>query len=71
MDLATTISDFDEVLSGNCDDIPEAAFYMVGVLADVKEKAASLAAATAKCDLKSLSRKLRLRWFVCRLVLAW
>merc|ERR1712209_648 len=48
VDLATTISDFDEVLSGNCDDIPEAAFYMVGGLADVKEKAASLAAATAK-----------------------
>ena len=48
VDLATTISDFDEVLSGNCDDIPEAAFYMVGGLADVKEKAASLAAASAK-----------------------
>merc|ERR1711868_291211 len=48
VDLATTISDFDEVLSGNCDDIPEAAFYMVGGSADVKEKAASLAAATAK-----------------------
>ena len=48
VDLATTVSDFDEVLSGNCDDIPEAAFYMVGGLADVKEKAASLAAATAK-----------------------
>ena len=48
VDLATTIADFYEVLSGNCDDIPEAAFYMVGGLADVKEKAASLAAATAK-----------------------
>ena len=48
VDLATTVSDFGEVLSGNCDDIHEAAFHMVGCLADVKEKAASLAAATAK-----------------------
>ena len=39
MDLATTISDVYEMLSGNCDDIPEAAFYMVGGLVDVKEKA--------------------------------
>merc|ERR1712136_631387 len=58
VDLVTTISDFDEVLSGNCDDIPEAAFYMVGGLADVKEKAASLAAATAKCDLKNGGQRL-------------
>ena len=29
VDLGTTISDFDELLSGNCDDIPKAAFYMV------------------------------------------
>merc|ERR1712242_309404 len=27
VDLETTINDFEEVLSGNCDDIPEAAFY--------------------------------------------
>ena len=43
----TTISDFYEVSSGNCDNVPEAAFYMVEGLADVKEKAASFAAATA------------------------
>merc|ERR1711874_702653 len=47
VDLETTISDFEEVLSGNCDDIPEAAFYMIGGMADVKEKAAKLAAVAA------------------------
>merc|ERR1719498_797801 len=48
VDLETTISDFEEVLSGSCDDIPENAFYMIGGMADVKEKAAKLAAAAAK-----------------------
>merc|ERR1712061_543616 len=47
VDLETTISDFEEVLAGNCDDIPEAAFYMIGGMADVKDKAAKLAAAAA------------------------
>merc|ERR1711935_1102271 len=44
VDLETTINDFEEVLSGACDDIPEAAFYMIGGVDDVKEKAAKLAA---------------------------
>merc|ERR1712051_712268 len=44
VDLETTINDFETVLSGNCDDIPEAAFYMIGGMDDVKEKAAKLAA---------------------------
>ena len=35
VDLETTFSDFDEVLSENCDDAPEAAFYIVGSLMDV------------------------------------
>merc|ERR1712205_9820 len=48
VDLETTISDFEEVLSGSCDDIPENAFYMIGGMADVREKAAKLAAAAAK-----------------------
>merc|ERR1711988_546653 len=48
VDLPTTISDFEEVLSGACDDIPENAFYMIGGMADVREKAAKLAAAAAK-----------------------
>merc|ERR1719156_325482 len=43
VDLETVINDFEEVLSGNCDDIPEAAFYMIGGMADVREKAAKLA----------------------------
>merc|ERR1712060_581789 len=47
VDLETTIHDFEEVLSGNCDDIPEAAFYMIGGMADVREKAAKLAAVAA------------------------
>ena len=33
--LKTTIPDFDEVLSGNCDDTHDTAFYMVGDLMDV------------------------------------
>merc|ERR1711879_686057 len=47
VDLETTISDFEEVLSGACDDLPELAFYMIGGMADVKEKAAKLAAVAA------------------------
>merc|ERR1711924_236345 len=43
VDLETTISDFEEVLNSNCDDLPEAAFYMIGGLAEAKEKAAKLA----------------------------
>merc|ERR1712110_233108 len=44
VDLETTISDFEEVLSGSCDDIPENAFYMIGGMSDVRDKAAKLAA---------------------------
>lgn len=44
VDLETTINDFEQVLLGNCDDLPEAAFYMIGGLTDVREKAAKLAA---------------------------
>merc|ERR1711884_218508 len=47
VDLETTINDFEQVLAGNCDDIPEAAFYMIGGMDDVKEKAAKLAAVAA------------------------
>merc|ERR1719333_1908627 len=48
VDLETTINDFEEVLSGSCDDIPENAFYMIGGMADVRDKAAKLAASAAK-----------------------
>merc|ERR1712083_995302 len=47
VDLETTINDFEEVLSGKCDDIPEAAFYMIGGMDDVKEKAIKLASVAA------------------------
>merc|ERR1712086_451938 len=48
VDLETTISDFEEILSGACDDIPENAFYMIGGMNDVREKAAKMAAAVAQ-----------------------
>merc|ERR1711982_239040 len=47
VDLDTTISDFELILSGECDPLPEAAFYMVGGMVDVKEKALKLAAVAA------------------------
>jgi len=43
VDLPQIIDDFEEVLSGSCDDLPENAFYMVGDLKEVKEKAVELA----------------------------
>jgi len=48
VDLETTISDFEEVLSGACDVYPENAFYMIGGMTDVREKAAKLAASVSK-----------------------
>merc|ERR1711937_956074 len=47
VEMETTINDFEEVLAGTCDDIPEAAFYMIGGMADVREKAAKLAQVAA------------------------
>merc|ERR1712178_447794 len=44
VDLATILTDFQDVLAGSCDDLPENAFYMVGDLSEVKEKAVKLAA---------------------------
>merc|ERR1712080_277420 len=43
VELPTIIEDFGEVLSGRCDDLPEAAFYMVGDLKEVRAKAQKLA----------------------------
>jgi len=40
--LETAIKDFGEVLKGDYDDLPEAAFYMVGGIEDVIEKAKTL-----------------------------
>ena len=41
--LEDTINGFSEIISGAYDDLPEGAFYMVGNIDDVKEKAASMA----------------------------
>ena len=41
--LADTISGFKEILSGAHDDLPEAAFYMVGDITSVIAKAKKLA----------------------------
>merc|ERR1712139_630290 len=40
--LEAAIKDFGEVLNGDYDDLPEAAFYMVGGIDDVVEKAKTL-----------------------------
>ena len=44
MKLADTIRSFKEVLSGKYDDLPEEAFYLVGDIDAVKEKAEKLGA---------------------------
>lgn len=40
--VSRAIDDFSEILSGSCDHLPEDAFYMVGTLDDVREKAARI-----------------------------
>ena len=40
--LKETIAGFKEILAGNCDDMPEQAFYMVGNIDEAKEKAKTL-----------------------------
>jgi len=40
--LKDTIHGFKEIVSGKYDDLPEAAFYMVGTIDEVVEKARSL-----------------------------
>jgi len=37
-----TVKDFTDIVEGECDSLPEQAFYMVGTLKDVQEKAAHL-----------------------------
>lgn len=41
--LEDTIEGFEMLVNGDCDDLPEQAFYMVGGIEDVKEKAKQLA----------------------------
>merc|ERR1719310_644152 len=43
VELSDTLQSFDEVCKGKHDDVPEAAFYLVGGLDEVQEKAAALA----------------------------
>jgi len=43
--LKETVESFKQILAGDCDDMPEQAFYMVGGLAEAKEKAKKLAEA--------------------------
>ncbi|MCB1025821.1 MAG: F0F1 ATP synthase subunit beta, partial [Acidobacteria bacterium] len=40
-----TIKGFREIIDGNCDEMPEQAFYMVGTIDEAREKAAKMAAA--------------------------
>ncbi len=35
---ATTVTDFEQIISGSCDNLPEQAFYMVGTLEEALEK---------------------------------
>ena len=34
-----TVEDFEKIVSGQCDEVPEQAFYMVGTLEEALEKA--------------------------------
>ena len=47
VDLADTVKDFKGVLEGKHDDLPEMAFYMVGDVKEVAEKADKMAAEMA------------------------
>ncbi|HEY8561335.1 MAG TPA: F0F1 ATP synthase subunit beta [Pyrinomonadaceae bacterium] len=42
--IQDTIQGFKEILDGNCDDMPEQAFYMVGTIEQAREKAKKMAA---------------------------
>jgi F-type H+-transporting ATPase subunit beta len=42
--IEDTIRGFKEIVEGKLDDVPEQAFYMVGTIAEVREKAEKMAA---------------------------
>ncbi|MCA9692002.1 MAG: F0F1 ATP synthase subunit beta, partial [Myxococcales bacterium] len=48
VDLQDTITSFREIIEGKHDDLPEGAFYMVGGIASVKEKARKMAEEAAE-----------------------
>jgi len=41
--LKDTVRGFRAILNGDCDDLPEQAFMMVGTIEDAREKASQLA----------------------------
>jgi F-type H+-transporting ATPase subunit beta len=43
--VAETVKGFKEIIDGKCDDLPEAAFYMVGSIEEAREQAEKMAAA--------------------------
>lgn len=43
MPLKETIKSFKAILSGELDSLPESAFYMIGTVAEAREKAEKLA----------------------------
>jgi len=45
--LEDTIKGFKKIVAGGCDDMPEAAFYMVGPIEEAVEKGKKLAAEAA------------------------
>jgi F-type H+-transporting ATPase subunit beta len=45
--LEDTIKGFQQIVNGDHDDLPEAAFYMVGTIEEAVEKAQSMAAEAA------------------------
>ncbi|MCA3263141.1 MAG: F0F1 ATP synthase subunit beta [Telmatospirillum sp.] len=45
--LEDTIKGFKEIVQGNCDDMPEASFYMVGTIDEARAKARKMAAEAA------------------------
>ena len=47
VDVEDTVSSFKEVIEGNCDDMPEEAFYMVGGIGEARQKAEGLNRAAA------------------------
>ena len=48
VDKETTITDFERLVNGECDEWPEQAFYMVGTLEDARKKADQLTAQLKK-----------------------
>ena len=47
VEISDTIKGFKELCSGKYDDVPEAAFYMVGTIDEALEKAKKMAKASA------------------------